>query len=449
MRDEGQVLFVPSEPDLMIPRKLRDAIGESDDNASTSVRGNIGSISGGACCQVEIHLQPNQKRCLLYSLDCNGQRKSSGGDEFYIRYEERIPKVSKSMDEEEDNIILQAVALITTAKDGIYELDFSTTPMFPSLYSVSHAPDQEHVISTWTVHFEYTNGIGLLPPPLKSHWQNGGYSHTTYQLKGHPSMLRPSCIREFRPPTPPAIGLNEFDQVFLFGDSTFCQFARQRPNKKGKYYFQPNLRVLGDKVRLGLNTKTVSELLQQLEESNIDGALSRVEGVRCKKRALIIGSCLWDILNSEDDIQGSCYDDHAQACSKYVRELRNRYPNVVIVWKSPMACHIHWVDLQRVVEHDRATATLFGINRIRYMSASRSRYLYELQKRIMSELDVPFIDLYEATYLSADQMYPSDGRHYRPNFNRKMIGWYYVQPTAEGSLSEEQTPKDYSQVSMY
>ena len=43
----------------------------------------------------------------------------------------------------------------------------------------------------------------------------------------------------------------------------------------------------------------------------------------------------------------------------------------------------------------------------------------------MEELQVPMIDLYEATYLSADLLYPSDGRHYKPDLNRKMLSWLY------------------------
>lgn len=109
---------------------------------------------------------------------------------------------------------------------------------------------------------------------------------------------------------------------------------------------------------------------------------------------------------------------------------------------------VHWVDLDRVVEHDRATATLFGINRIRYMSASRSQYLYELQKNIMKSLHVPFLDLYEATYLSSDQLYPSDGRHYRPDLNREMIGWFFPKQEKEDSELGEKTRKYYSQVSL-
>jgi hypothetical protein len=149
---------------------------------------------------------------------------------------------------------------------------------------------------------------------------------------------RPTNFRKFFPPTLP-IGLGNFDQVLLFGDSTFCQFARQRPNKKGKYYFQPNLRVLGDKVSVGLNTESVSNLLQSLQESNINNGLPSGEIVENKQTALIVGSCLWDILNSEDTIQGETYNDHRQACRNYIDSLQKMYPNVTLIWKSPMACH--------------------------------------------------------------------------------------------------------------
>jgi hypothetical protein len=76
-------------------------------------------------------------------------------------------------------------------------------------------------------------------------------------------------------------------------------------------------------------------------------------------------------------------------------------------------------------------AALFGIERIRYMSASRSRYLYRVQKRITEEEcaemgNIVFLDLYEASYLSADWLFPSDGRHYRPDWNRLMLQGFYL-----------------------
>jgi hypothetical protein len=398
-------------------------------------------VSIGACCQVEIHVRPNNPTSLLYSRDCDGCRKRTGGDEFYIRYEEYMADNGDSLDEYQ-NLHLQAVAFVSDHGDGSYDLDFCTTPMHPSLPKQHDTTNCiTKLTSIWTVYIEYTNGIGSLPPPKKRDWQNGAYTHKMYQIstKG-PSTARP-WVREFKPPKPEIL-LSDFDQVFLFGDSTFCQFVRQRPNKKGKYYFQSNLRVLGEKVRVGLDSTSVSTLLVQLEESNIKSVLS--QNITDKQRALIVGSCLWDTLNWEDDLQSSLYQDHAEACRTYIDKLRQTYPDLIIVWKSPMACHIHWVDLKRVVEHDRATATLFGLNRIRYMSASRSRYLYELQKKICFELKIPFLDLYEATYLSADLLYPSDGRHYKPDLNRKMLGWFYDELPGE----EEERSKYYQEVSI-
>jgi hypothetical protein len=341
MRDETLVLLVPAEPDVSALRIVEEATkGAAAVSLLNTVNDEKDSFSAGACCQVEIHIRSNKLKSLLYTRNCHGQRKCTGGDEFYIRYEEHAVDASESDRQPSTpaQLQLQAVALVTDIGDGSYELEFSTTPMIPFLPRELNDARGDKVVAAWTVYFEYTNGIGSLPPPLKGTWPNGGYTHTLYQKKGNPLSLRPQ-IREFHPPMP-CIDLSTFDQVFVFGDSTFCQFVRQRPNKKGKYFFQPNLRVLGEKVRVGLNTKTISVLLQ-LVQSNLDGVLSKVDS-GAKKRALIVGSCLWDILDSEDELQGSSYDDHAHACLEYVRELRKKYPQIIVIWKSPMACHSKW-----------------------------------------------------------------------------------------------------------
>ena len=38
---------------------------------------------------------------------------------------------------------------------------------------------------------------------------------------------------------------------------------------------------------------------------------------------------------------------------------------------------------------------------------------------------IPTLDLYQATYLSADWTLPKDARHYRPELNRTMLQWFY------------------------
>jgi hypothetical protein len=60
------------------------------------------------------------------------------------------------------------------------------------------------------------------------------------------------------------------------------------------------------------------------------------------------------------------------------------------------------------------------------MSNSRARILYEKQKSLMAELGIPFLDLWEAYYLSADRMLTgADGRHYTSALNMLMQSWFY------------------------
>jgi hypothetical protein len=59
------------------------------------------------------------------------------------------------------------------------------------------------------------------------------------------------------------------------------------------------------------------------------------------------------------------------------------------------------------------------------MSSSNVYHLYVRQKALMNELEIPFIDLYEATYLSGNWMMDGDGRHYRRWLNEEMFSWSY------------------------
>ena len=60
-----------------------------------------------------------------------------------------------------------------------------------------------------------------------------------------------------------------------------------------------------------------------------------------------------------------------------------------------------------------------AVKRIRYMSESRSRALYLVQKGICDELAVPFLDVYEAYALSGDW------HSYRPELNRAVFTWLF------------------------
>ena len=151
-------------------------------------------------------------------------------------------------------------------------------------------------------------------------------------------------------------------------------------------------------------------------------------------KALLLGSAIWDVLaspqeqrpvhrhlhqNSSSDQGTSMFQDHLNACHYFITTIQKEYPNLKILWKSPTAMHIHVVDPENPVNHatksgssNEKPTTVSLLQRVRYMSSSRMYHLYQLQRNLMQELDVPFLDIYEATYLSASWTLSGDGRHY-------------------------------------
>jgi hypothetical protein len=86
-----------------------------------------------------------------------------------------------------------------------------------------------------------------------------------------------------------------------------------------------------------------------------------------------------------------------------------------------------WRVLQNDTEQTTFYARMFGptfIDRMRYMSESRSRDLYKYHKEIMEALEVPFLDVYRATFVSADWTRMGDGRHYHPDLNKRLLAWF-------------------------
>ena len=59
------------------------------------------------------------------------------------------------------------------------------------------------------------------------------------------------------------------------------------------------------------------------------------------------------------------------------------------------------------------------------MSSSRSHVLHQIQKSITQKLNVPYLDIYDSSYISADWHYPTDGRHYRPEINQYWFTSFY------------------------
>ena len=65
-------------------------------------------------------------------------------------------------------------------------------------------------------------------------------------------------------------------------------------------------------------------------------------------------------------------------------------------------------------------------DRIRYMSTSTAEYLYKEQKRIMHELNIPFYDVWEATFTAEEwRLHARDALHYRHWFNTYLLSSLY------------------------
>jgi hypothetical protein len=62
---------------------------------------------------------------------------------------------------------------------------------------------------------------------------------------------------------------------------------------------------------------------------------------------------------------------------------------------------------------------------LRYGSNSRVKYLYDEQMKIMKELNVPVLDVFEATYLSSDHHASGDCTHYTVPFNKLVLNYFY------------------------
>jgi len=139
-----------------------------------------------------------------------------------------------------------------------------------------------------------------------------------------------------------------------------------------------------------------------------------------------MGSALWDLLSDAalSKMGSNSFDDCLKTARELIYRIRERYPNISIYWKSPSAVHIHVVPIPKTIASVSRTQP-YLVSRTKYMSSSRVERLHHEQIKLMRELNVPVLDIYEASYLSADWLFVGDGRHYRPELNYKFLSWFY------------------------
>jgi hypothetical protein len=379
-------ILLPPQPDGEVEERLKNR---------TRVDAALVDIFPLANCsatsQVKI-LQYSDGSWKLVSLDAKGSNKTMGGDEYYVTYADAS---SQSR-----NVTL--VAFDHDNGDGTYDLDFSTTPM-----NMNPIHTNISGYGNVTVHLEYTCGVGAMGQPLKDKWQSGATCGTSWTRDNVTTPL----YRIFSPPTDNGIDWSAHNLVIGFGDSIMEGFFKVRNVPEAlKLLHRPNTTAFGGSPSMELNNKTVDLYMDKL----------RVRDGRYLNRtniALVIGSSVWDLL-SKDTVDPD-FKSHLEGTRRFVEQLQLDYPNIALYWKSASA-------MQPQNLHSKCWRFKKCRHRTRYMSNSRAKILYEKQKSLMLELGIPFLDLWEAYYLSGgDQMEGGDGRHYNNEINRLMQSWFY------------------------
>ena len=343
--------------------------------ARTSLEQSIGNNVTAAqvfnACQVTSYIDVYKLRddeWIMETFDEFGNEKRKGGDEFYVT-------LGKSA----------AVALVEDLRNGKYRMEFQAPPM-KSLHADADIPNLLHVT------LQYSCGVGFMAPNRKQNWRAGGSITESASLV----LTTPPVIKDFIPPQWP--DLSKYDQIIALGDSMMAHLARKHPNI-----------TMGQKLKRPLREETVEYFLNALHLMH-DTSIRRTGS----QTALLLGSALYDILESEH-FESEPFSSHLEGCRKLITAIKQEYPNVDIIWKSPSAVHIH-----RVTDSCSDACR----ERVKYMSSSRAMLLHQEQKKLMRDLNVQFMDVYNAYYLSADHTMAGDGRHYSDDLGITIMGWF-------------------------
>jgi len=391
---EKKGLLIPREPDTIPANTISRIIKDTPDHYLSSCI---------PTSQFLIVPQEADGTLLLHSLDPSGRRKYKGGDEIYVTYR----------DQNNDSISPTAIARIEDLQNGSYKLDFVK----------SRSPKIDHKqtlagLGSIVIHLHYTCFTSYLDPPAKNSWSESGAFNTKY-TSGENTIVAPPMRDADMPKQFPELAL--YDKVYTLGNSLMGQHFytnfksstasnKQTPRK-------PNFQHIGG---MGGALNTGNTIKYRHIRSKIG-----VEEER-GNTALILGSCVWDMMAhhshkaTSEEIDSATisvtspkrwfeWDDHLEAVETLISDIRREFPSWKIYWKGCTAIQINaW------------TGTQFAAGGVAdsvwYTSWIRSQKLDLLQKKLMEKLDVPVFDLWSLSFDMAELLKPGDTRHYQDIF---------------------------------
>jgi hypothetical protein len=406
----------PDEPFLRAQDIVEEAIGPTilSDPQQNPLR------NCSVTTQFRLWIPPIPSDCwILQSFYGNGTPKPYGGDEIYVEW------IAESNGNLNDKDMVTGVALVTDQQDGTYALNFVTPPLL-QLEKDINATDRHQSsplerrtsAGRLNVYYDYTCGIGSLVSPLKDRYARTGEVQVSFTQNDIP---RPPPIRDFDPPNrDQSIDLSKYDHVYSFGDSLLLQLVRRYTVD---LYWHPNLYYEKNVVQaLSDHNETVS-LLNKLRDYH--GAQFRKAATANESVAVIVGSATWDVMRAR---VRPGFRAHLTACREFVQLVRAEFPYVDFYWKSPSAIFLHRRD-------PLADIDLVLLSRSRYISDSVPRQVYLAQKDLMRQMNVPFLDLFDAYYLSAP--WSLKGVHYEDQISSLLLSYYWPDLDRDGTYTRE------------
>ena len=384
--------------------------------------------------------QPQQTHKVT-STNLDVMPKLEGGDEIYVQWE------TNPVNSQDVNYM--GVAQVTDQKDGTYLLKFIRPPMLQYNYTTKSGKGDNQELYQYgrlTIYYEYTCGIGSIFAPNKDQYTRGGEVFQTltstavsHAINGSTTMTTKTWlvprpyIHDFIPPntignnstttaTAELIDLSKYDKILAFGDSLIAQLVRRF---SGEGSWSDNILWYQNVCQCLSSDADASSMIDKLHSRHGHQILRNFR--RSKRIAIITGSASWDAMRGcvHEDM-----NDHVNAIRTFLNNVTTSYPNMDIYWKAPSAFFLHRYTTYVDAFNETYFQTLkpkYGIVPLkpRYINYHVPQQMYHVQKELMKELQIPFLDLYDSYYLSAPWTVPGDSRHFDDALTRLQLSYFW------------------------
>jgi len=141
---------------------------------------------------------------MLQSLDLEGKRKITGGDEFYVTFR----------DKNNNSFSPTAIARVRDLDNGSYKLNF-----VKSCSPEGNDSEEQAGIGSITISLLYTCFVGAIKPPLKNEWNHSFLTNNEYTSMEN--VKAPPMTTANLPKIFPELAL--YETVYVLGASTMRQ----------------------------------------------------------------------------------------------------------------------------------------------------------------------------------------------------------------------------------